>query len=66
MNVGVSFEFVSAEEMRMVVLLLCKQALVIEKFARLRNGDDGRIFEEEAREAIAIAARIDAAADRHR
>jgi hypothetical protein len=60
----VPFEFDDVAEARKVASLLRKQAAAFQLLAGRLSGDDARTFVEQAREAIAIASRIDAAADR--
>jgi hypothetical protein len=62
MSTRIPFEFTDAEEVRKVVLLLCRQALALQSFARRLTGDDLRNFEDQAREVLDIASRIEAAA----
>jgi hypothetical protein len=59
----IPFEFTDAEEARTVARILRSQASAFQLLAQRLTGDDSRRFEERAREAIAIASRIDAAAD---
>jgi hypothetical protein len=59
----VPFEFTDVDEARRVAALLRRQASAFQLLAGRLMGDQARDFEERAREAIAIASRIDAAAD---
>jgi hypothetical protein len=60
---AVPFEFVDAAEARRVASLLRRQASAFQLLASRFTGDQARDFEERAREAIAVASRIDGAAD---
>jgi hypothetical protein len=60
----VLFEFADVEEARRLAKLLRRQAEGFQLLVSRLTGDDARNIEREAREAIAIASRIDAAADR--
>jgi len=64
MNRPVPFEFADVEEARTVARLLRRQASAFQLLAGRLTGDEATRFEEQAREAIAIASRIDTAADR--
>jgi hypothetical protein len=59
----IPFEFANVEEARTVARLLRRQAQAFQLLASRLTGGEARKFEERAREAIAIASRIDAAAD---
>ena len=59
----VPFEFTDEEEARTVALLLRRQASTFQLLAGRLTDDESRNFAERAREAIAIASRIDTAAD---
>jgi hypothetical protein len=59
----VPFEFSDVEEARRVASLLRRQASAFQLLAGRLTGDQARDLEERAREAIAIASRIDAASD---
>jgi hypothetical protein len=58
----VPFEFADLKEAHEVASLLRKQAAVFQLLTSYLTGDDARKFEEQARDAIAIASRIDTAA----
>jgi hypothetical protein len=60
----VLFEFADVEEARRIARLLRRQAEGFQLLASHLTGDDAWKIKEQAREAIAIASRIDAAADR--
>ena len=59
----VPFEFADEEQARTVARLLRRQAQAFQLLASRMTTDDARDFEEHARDAIAIASRIDIAAD---
>jgi hypothetical protein len=59
----VPFEFADVEEARHVASLLRRQARAYQLLASRFTGDEALDFQERAREAIAIASRIDAATD---
>jgi hypothetical protein len=59
----IPFEFSDVDEARCVASLLRRQASAFQLLASRLAGDQARDFEERAREAIAIASRIDEAAD---
>jgi hypothetical protein len=61
--VVVPFEFTDIDKARRVAALLRRQASAFQLLAGRLTGDQARDFEERAREAIAIASRIDATAD---
>ena len=60
---AVRFEFTDAAETQKVASLLRRQASAFQLLTSRLTGDQARDFRERAREAIAIASRIDAAAD---
>jgi hypothetical protein len=59
----VPFQFTDVDEAHRVAALLRRQASAFRLLAGRLTGDQARDFEERAREAIAIASRIDAAVD---
>ena len=59
----VPFHFTDVAEARKVASLLRRQAQAFQLLAGRLTGDEARNLEERAREAIAIASRIDIAAD---
>ena len=59
----VRFEFTDEEEARTVARLLRRQAQAFQLLASRLSCDEAQRFTEQANEAIAIASRIDAAAD---
>jgi hypothetical protein len=61
-TVPVPFEFADVTEARRVASLLRKQASAFLSLAHRLTGDEIRYFEQQARETLAIASRIDAAA----
>ena len=60
----VSFKFENVEEARTVARLLRRQAQAFQLLASRLTGDEAQRFADQASEAIAIASRIDVAADR--
>ena len=64
MTRSVSFKFENVEEARTVARLLRRQVQAFQLLASRLTGDEAEAFRERAREAIAIASRIDTAADR--
>ena len=64
MNRSVLFEFTDEEEARTVARLLRRQASAFQLLASRLTGEEAQRFADQASEAIAIASRIDATADR--
>jgi hypothetical protein len=60
---AVPFEFTDVAEAHRVASLLRRQASAFQLLAGRLTGDQAQDFKDRAREAIAIASRIDAAAD---
>jgi hypothetical protein len=62
-NAGVSFVFTDAAEARRVASLLRKQASAYQLVLHRLTADEVRYFEAQSRETLALASRIEAAAD---